>query len=174
MPQTCKLCRHPKRRDIDRKLVSGTPLRDIASLAGVGYESARRHRNACLPALLAKAEALEVTTADVLLEEIQQQKEEVDDLREKAKEDGDTRTALLAVDKSLKALDLQAKVSEVIASAPTINIAVHPRWLRIQGVLLEVLDPYPEVRAAISDRLLEIEGEPLPSSEGRNGEHGGH
>lgn len=43
MPRTCTICSHPKRKAIEKALVLGTALRNIAKQYGVGHVSIQRH-----------------------------------------------------------------------------------------------------------------------------------
>jgi hypothetical protein len=44
MPQTCTICRHPERHDIEAELRAGTPYRDIARRHNVSKDGLSRHR----------------------------------------------------------------------------------------------------------------------------------
>lgn len=44
MPSTCSVCRHESRGAVDRALVAGTPLREIASTHGLSPSAVHRHR----------------------------------------------------------------------------------------------------------------------------------
>src|SRR5262249_26212173 len=44
MPQTCSICRHPKRDDIEAELRAGTSYRDIARQRNVSKDALSRHR----------------------------------------------------------------------------------------------------------------------------------
>src|SRR5262249_6409103 len=44
MPQTCSICRHPERDDIEAELRAGTPYRDIARQRNVSKDALSRHR----------------------------------------------------------------------------------------------------------------------------------
>jgi len=44
MPMTCKVCGHKKRLEIDRALLEGTSLRDIARRTGATASSLQRHK----------------------------------------------------------------------------------------------------------------------------------
>src|SRR5262245_53001637 len=44
MPQTCTICRHPERHNIEADLRGGTPYRDIARRHDVSKDAVARHR----------------------------------------------------------------------------------------------------------------------------------
>jgi hypothetical protein len=78
-------------------------------------------------------------------------------LKEKAEEEGDLRTALLGCDKALKALELQAKVEQLIQTQPTVNLHLHPEWVELRALIVGALEPYPEARYAVVGALEEAD-----------------
>jgi hypothetical protein len=49
MPQTCTVCRHPERHDIEADLRASTPYRDIARRRNVSKDALSRHRANHMP-----------------------------------------------------------------------------------------------------------------------------
>jgi hypothetical protein len=49
MPQTCSICRHPERQDIEADLRGGTPYRDIARRHNTSKDALSRHRAKHMP-----------------------------------------------------------------------------------------------------------------------------
>ena len=159
MPRTCMTCLHDESHQINVALVRGGGNRPIAARYGLSESSVRRHRAEHIPELLLQAyEAIERDDAEGLATELAQVKADVHRLKDKAEEDGDLRTALLGCDKALKALELQAKVEQLIQTAPTLNILVAPEWLSLRTKLLYALDAYPEARGSVL-RALEGSGD---------------
>jgi hypothetical protein len=82
-------------------------------------------------------------------------KADVHRLRQRAEEEGDLRMALLGCDKALKALELQAKVEQLIQTTPTFNLELNPEWLELKAVIIGALSEHPPalraVRAAIKE-----------------------
>lgn len=74
MPMTCKVCRHPDRREIDRRLLErAESFQTIASDIGLSSTSLQRHRVACIPAQLVKAkEHVEISSAAGLVERLKE------------------------------------------------------------------------------------------------------
>ena len=161
MPRTCTVCTHDEHHAINVDLLDRVPYRRIATRYGLSEAAVRRHSQEHIPELLLKAyEAIQRDDAEDLAGELVRVKTDVHRLREKAEEEGDLRTALLGCDKALKALELQAKVEQLIQTQPTVNIALveHPEWQRIEDVLTRALEPYPAARYAVADALRELEG----------------
>src|SRR5918999_51038 len=150
MPRVCTICSHELHHEINVALVHREPFRHIASRYDVSTGALQRHGREHLPELLLKAyEAIERDDAEDLAGELVSVKEDVHRLKEKAEEDGDLRTALLGCDKALKALELQAKVEQLIQTAPTVNVLVAPEWIELRTRPLYALDAYPDARGAV-------------------------
>jgi hypothetical protein len=152
MPRKCTVCDHDQRHDVDIALVRRKPYRHIAARFDVTTQALQRHSHDHLPELLVKAkEDGERGNAKELAAELSRVKEDVRRLKGKAEEEGDIRTALLGCDKALKALELQAKVEQIIASQPTVNITVSPEWLEVKAVILQAIDRHPEILGEIEE-----------------------
>jgi hypothetical protein len=150
MPRTCTVCTHEEVHAINLALLERVPYRHIAERYGVSTGALQRHGREHIPELLLKAyEAIERDDADGLAEELVRVKADVHRLKTKAEEEGDLRTALLGCDKALKALELQARVEQLIQTAPTVNVLVTPEWLSLRTRLLYALDAYPEARGSV-------------------------
>ena len=55
MPQTCSICKHQKRSEIDAALVSPDSLRTIAKRFETSAAALHRHRSTCIFEQLSKA-----------------------------------------------------------------------------------------------------------------------
>ena len=133
----CWICTHPKRKEIDRALVSGTvPIRAIASQWQVGREALRRHVNSGhIAAKITKsAAAKEAVETDDLLQEVR----EIEALakgiitdslnrKKKIKDDKgeiievpapDNTTALKAIDSRAKQIELKGRVMKLLSESP--------------------------------------------------------
>jgi hypothetical protein len=51
MANTCSICRHPKRNQIEASAIAGESLRNIAKQRKVGYGAVNRHLKQCLPSI---------------------------------------------------------------------------------------------------------------------------
>jgi hypothetical protein len=56
MPRTCTVCSHDDRAEIDKALVAGEPLRNVAKRFGTSAAALNRHKGDHIPAILAAAE----------------------------------------------------------------------------------------------------------------------
>ena len=66
MPHRCTVCRRPNRAEIDKAILAGGTVRDIARRYGASRPSVDRHKRKCLAAELVKAE--EIKHEDLLAE----------------------------------------------------------------------------------------------------------
>ena len=131
-------------------------MRTIADHNGLTHQSVIRHRDNHLPTTLLKAkEAEEIADADNLTAELRRVIADVHRLRARAEAEGDLRTALLGVDKALKAFELQAKLAQLIDERPQINLNISPEWLELRAVIVTALDAHPEAQQSV---LRAIEG----------------
>ena len=163
MPRRCTVCSlEPKKRSkVDRDLVRGlSSYRDIAGRYDVSKTAVQRHAEEHLPSRLLLAEqAREVAEADALLAELTSIKVEVEALRDKAIKDEDTDAAYKGIALSLKALELQAKVAQLIKDQPSINVTLvnTPEWVAVRTTIIEALTPYPDAKAAVVAALVQAE-----------------
>jgi hypothetical protein len=145
--KSCSICVHELQWQIDLALVRREPYRNISKQFGVSTAALSRHVQEHLPAkLLAAQDAEEVADADLLKRELEAEKADIARLKTKAEDAEDYRTALAACDKALKALELQAKLAQLINDAPTINLYLTPEWLEIRSLILVALEPHENAR----------------------------
>jgi len=98
MPQTCKICRHDKREEIDRALLAGESFRNIAKRFGISTSSLVRHKTKDIPLALSKAhEAETVNYGDDLFNHVKDLNRRTLSILEQAEISGDPRTALAAI-----------------------------------------------------------------------------
>ncbi|CAA9466823.1 MAG: hypothetical protein AVDCRST_MAG58-3584 [uncultured Rubrobacteraceae bacterium] len=157
MTRVCTICSHAERHQIDVALVHREPYRHIASRHDISTGALQRHSREHLPALLVKAyEAVERDNAEDLAGEVTKVKEDVHRLKEKAEEEGDIRAALLGCDKALKALELQAKVEQLIQTTPIFNIHLTTEWIELRTAILQALGPHSEARESFLRALTSV------------------
>lgn len=119
MPQTCTICKHPERAKIERALVQGVSLRDIAGQFGASKSAVERHRKVCMPEEIAQAqEAREAAFALNVAEQLHAINESSRTLLKVAQQalyrivstqadELPSQAALLAMDKERRALTLK-------------------------------------------------------------------
>jgi hypothetical protein len=78
---TCRVCGHKKRGEIERALLAGTSLRNLAQRYGTSATALHRHKADHLTRHLVKAhEAREVARADSLLADVRNAEDRVERL----------------------------------------------------------------------------------------------
>ena len=158
MPRKCTVCEHEKVEEINRLLLKGVSLRNIAKQYSVSAASLHRHKDGHLPAKLVKAqEAREIAKADTLLDQVAGLRDKALSILAKAEQAGDLRTALQGVREAKGCLELLARLQGELQEQATVNILINPQWITLRTVILEVLDRYPEARQAVARALREVE-----------------
>jgi hypothetical protein len=157
MSRPCTICSHEDRRVIDRELVLRSSYRRIAERFAVSATALQRHATEHIPALLARSyEADDLAAGDNLRAELEAEKADIQELKEKAREGEDYKTALLACDKALRALEIQAKILGHIDERPVVNLLLSTEWIELRALILTTLEPHPEALDALG-RALAIE-----------------
>lgn len=111
MPRTCTACSHPHRDDIDRLLLEGTPLRNIAKQFSLSAAGLFRHNQHISATLASSRKEAEILRADGLLEHLNHLTAEAARLKEKAEKIKDYRTALAGVREMSRLLELTIRVA---------------------------------------------------------------
>jgi hypothetical protein len=111
MPRTCTACSHPHRDDIDRLLLEGIPLRNIAKRFSLSAAGLFRHNKHLSTILASSHKETEVLRADGLLEHLNHLTAEAARLTEKAEKAKDYRTALAGVREKSRLLELGVRVA---------------------------------------------------------------
>jgi hypothetical protein len=155
MPRPCSICSHEDREEINRDLLAGETLRDMARRYATSKDALARHREH-LPVHLTKAsEAQEAAQADNLLEQVKSLQGRALVILDKAEASGDLRTALSAIREARGNLELLAKLLGELQQEGTVNVLVAPEWLSLRAVVVEALAPYPQAREAVLGALSE-------------------
>lgn len=114
----CTVCGHKDLKEINRALLSGTSLRDVAGRYGLEKSSLSRHKKCNGAALARTAEARADRRGETLAEEIRRKKGEAEELQASAVRDGDPRTALMAIKVYADLVKLLLDAAALAASGP--------------------------------------------------------
>jgi hypothetical protein len=160
MTRVCTVCRHPQRAAIDKALVDGLAVRVIAERYGaLTHTSVLRHKETCLPATVVKAkEAENIDHAIDIARQLTAINRAALSILAEARQAGDPATALRAIDRIQRQIELQAKLLGQLDERPVVNVLVSAEWLQVRSALLTALAPYPEARVAVAERLRGLEG----------------
>ncbi len=154
MSRVCTVCTHPERQAVDKALVAGGTLRDIAGRYGLSKSAVERHAAEHLPAALVAAVGAEETrqALDVLQQLRTINAAALTVLRD-ARTAGDGDLMLKAIDRVHRQVELQAKLLGDLDERPVINVLVTPEWVQLRGQLVAALAPFPEARVAVAGAL---------------------
>jgi hypothetical protein len=111
MPRTCTVCPHPHRDEIDRLLLAGTPLRNIAKQFSVSSASLFKHNTHMSKVLSNARQEAEILRADGLMEQLNHLWLETARLTQKAEQRKDYRTALSGVREKSRLLELGMRLA---------------------------------------------------------------
>jgi len=159
MARPCSVCTHRERRAIERIVVNRSrSYRDIAGQFGLSKTAVSRHVNeGHIAEVLAKGhEAEQLAEADKLLVDIKRLQAKTLLMLGQAEKAGDLRTALLAVERARKNIELLFEVEGKINRAPTFELHLHPEWIKIEAAIVAALEGFPDAREAVARALKEL------------------
>jgi len=97
MPRTCLACASPERDGIDKALVAGEPLRNIAKRVSVSPAALVRHKQHVASAIGKAQVQREERTGETLLDEMRRVQRKAWELLDKTESEGDHRGAIVAL-----------------------------------------------------------------------------
>jgi len=160
MAQPCSICNRKDREKIDRELLQGTSLRDIAVHFGTSKSSLQRHKDSGhIPASIAKAqEAKEIAKGDDLLRYVKGILGKAVSYMNQAEAAGDLRTACSAIREARGCVELLGKVTGELDNRSQLNVQVNvpsmrdsPEW----PIFIRIIEKHPTIRAELNQALLE-------------------
>jgi hypothetical protein len=155
MPLTCSICTHPQRAEIEKALVSGESLRDIAGRCPVSRSALHRHKQEHLPGHLIKAaEHEDLGQAIDVVRQLKAINAACLEILQSSRADKTHSVSLKAVDRIHRQIELQARlIGELQDAGPQVNVLVAPEWQEVRVNVLAALSPYPEARSAVAKVL---------------------
>jgi len=116
MPRTRLACSSPDRASIERALVSGEPLRNIAKRVSISPAGLLRHKNHVAHAIVRAGERREERLGDNLLDEMRRVQRKAWELLAKTESEGDHRASIVALREVRECLE---SLGEMLAKATT-------------------------------------------------------
>ncbi len=168
--RVCTVCKHEKRREIDRELVAGASFRAIAGRYTLSKSAVERHKSEHLPARMLKgAEKRAVIDGRSLLEQLAELGAETRAVLEETRSfapKGDACeecrqrpvVALRAIQRLEKQLELQGRLLGELKEGPTVNVLVSPEWVALRSCILGALSRFPDAQKAVSYAIQEAGG----------------
>jgi transposase len=118
MPRTCLACSSPEREAIDKALVAGEPLRNIAKRVSLSPAGLLRHKNHIASAI-GKAQAKhEERLGETLLDEMRRVQRKAWELLALSESEGDHRGSIVALREVRECLE---SLGEMLAKAEEVN-----------------------------------------------------
>ena len=153
----CSICDHPERGEIDRALVEGGSVRDIARRFGVGRNAVHRHRKGghIAEALAKASEAADVTRGDDLLARVRGLEDRALRILDRAERAGELRTALHAIREARSTIKLLADAERKRLLDDEHSISIERLMLLVAGIV-DIINRYVpslEVRAKIAAEI---------------------
>src|SRR5436190_6958938 len=105
MPNTCTICKHQGRLEIESALARGESLRDIARQFGASKDAVNRHQRCIAEALMKSRQDRQIKSGNTILEQLDYYKSVAEQFLT------DEDKALAALDRCHKQLDLRAKLT---------------------------------------------------------------
>jgi len=96
MPRTCLACSSSEREAIDKALVAGEPLRNIAKRVSISPAGLLRHKSHVAGAIVKAQERREEKLGDTIFDEIRRLQGKALELLGKMESEGDYRGAIVA------------------------------------------------------------------------------
>ena len=118
MPRTCLACLHAEREAIDKALVSGEPLRNIAKRVSISPAGLLRHKSHVAQAIVKASERREELCGDNLLEEMRRVQRKARELLAKTESEGDHRGSIVALREVRECLE---SLGEMLVKADAAN-----------------------------------------------------
>ena len=156
MPKKCSICVHNKRKEIEGDILSGEPLRLVASEFSVSEDALSRHKLHHLRQSLIKAQDIrEVAMAGSLLEQLKSLQQKALELLAKAEAAGDYRGALAGVVAARGTLEVLVDIMDRLRENPPVQQQfLSLDQAQISGALKVLLDS----RAIVIEGEAEVEG----------------
>jgi len=155
----CGVCRHPDHQEYERQILTcEITQKQAAERMGVHRSSLSRHMRICVAkrfTQLVKPEPTQVDDLNVINALTSSHQTTLAILHDSLNE-GDRKTALMALQTEIKQLDLIAKVTGQLDETPSVNILLSPEYLTLKQVVVTALLDYPEARLEVSEALARL------------------
>jgi hypothetical protein len=157
MTRTCTICKHKQFEEINKQLLNGTSLRNIAKQFRLNSTSLHRHKENHIPEeLLKSTDIQDIANANALQDQLNEIREKTYSLLDKAESAGNTKAYgppsayLKEIREQIK---LMAELEGRLATQPQINILVNPQWIELRTKIIKALEPYKEAREALINAI---------------------
>jgi hypothetical protein len=179
MPQTCTICAHPKKEEIEKSLLGSAQQSDVSRNFNVSRDALYRHKRNCMPKVI-QSQISEASTVQAEQEEPTEERagpfvwnlfaemawlhDEARAIYKLAKGTGDYSAASKALGEARQQMKLFSEL--LVGQEPGQAEKLETQWIAVREIFFEELEPYPEVRLAIARRLRALKGSHDHESDG--------
>src|SRR5262245_1961003 len=171
MARKCSTCQHIKRAEIDRRLASGEPGRQVAQDHGLNPSSVHRHRANCLGLASSNTimkQAARGTAAVACLPSRTDLsghyfdlKGRLEEIVKQAEQDGQPKTAINGLNSMRQTLDSLMRLSGHDRPAAEVNVAISTHTqIDFEGLaerLIRKFDGDPDMKGRVAAALYDVE-----------------
>jgi hypothetical protein len=163
----CTFCNYRDAALLEQQIATKQlALSQAAKIIGCNKSTVSRHMRNCVAKKVQRAVRLEPTMVEGLnvVNALTTSHRKTLEILSDALNEGDRRTALLAIRTENKQLELMAKLTGQLNEAPQLNLLMSPSFVKLKQVLIKTLEPHPQLRLEVSEALNKL-------AEGENGSH---
>jgi len=131
MPRTCLACSSPEREAIEKALVSGEALRNIAKRVSISPAGLMRHKSHVAQAITKASAKREEDFGDNLLGEMRRVQRKAWELLARTESEGDHRASIVALREVRECLE---SLGDMLANTPDLTETGEPRKMLIRFV----------------------------------------
>jgi len=155
MPKCCKVCRADNVKEIDKAIIEGETLQNIADKFHFHISTLSRHKQHIANKINTYTVLADAQEGGIVLQRIEVLLQKANDLLDKAELSGDIKTALIAIRETRGCLELLAKATGQF-TPETILIQVEPVLNTLVMILKEEIQD-DQVIKRVAERLKAIE-----------------
>jgi len=162
---SCSICNHPDKADINQALAARIPLRKLSQRYGMSITALSNHHTRHMSTTeFASIKRARTGASKASPQSVVQRIEDglvpLEELMRKTAASKEVSVWLAAYRERLRTLEIIGKARGEFSDAPTVtvNLWQAPEWQRIRTAIFEVLAELPEIRARLAQRLLMLEG----------------
>jgi hypothetical protein len=175
MPRLCKICTHPARDEINRRLIAGDSQKAISGDYGMSGHSVTRPSVPVAPVAPSPqpvAEMRRAVQAARVEARADNERGALDVLRQataihgaalsilhRAQTQNDPRLALQAIGRAVQTLELFARCAGDLndAQTTTVNVLVNPQWITLKTAILGALERHPDAKREVIAAVAAVE-----------------
>jgi hypothetical protein len=173
MARKCSTCQHIKRAEIDRRLASGEPGRQVAQDHGLNPSSVHRHRVNCLGLASSNAIMKEVARGTAAVACLPSRNDlsghyfdlqtRLDEIVRQAEQDGQPKTAITGLNSMRQTLDSLMRLSGHDKPSTEVNVAINTAshlgldLTALAERLINKFDHDPQMKGRIAQAVFDLD-----------------